>query len=177
MDMVATAFATQAIIDWEDFRGAQNYKDQKFIWARHFSNVLVKKSRIRCLNSSQKAFLLLTKIKKLTSKLLFEFGCLCVFPSICVFVCLSAKKTFGEQTSRILEPIRRAWFLVANKKRVIGKYFLKEKSPKSRFAYIDRCNYYDKGKNQIQYYNSGMRIGQSLSLAFTLAMISAAFNV
>ena len=29
--MVATAFAIQAIIDLEDFRGAQNYKDQKFI--------------------------------------------------------------------------------------------------------------------------------------------------
>ena len=176
--MVATAFAIQAIIDLEDFRGAQNYKDQKFIWARHFSNVLVKKSRIRCLNSSQKAFLLLTKIKKLTYKLLFEFGCLCVFPSFCLCLSFCKKTTFGEQTFRILESIRRIWFLVANKRRVIGKYFFKEKSFKSRFACTDRCNYYDKGKNQIQYYkSSGMRIGQSLSLAFTLAMISAAFNV
>ena len=31
VDMVATAFAIQAILDLEDCRGAQNYKHQKFI--------------------------------------------------------------------------------------------------------------------------------------------------
>ena len=39
----------------------------------------------------------------LLSKLLFEFECLCVFPSFYLSVFLQ-KNTFGEQTSRILEP-------------------------------------------------------------------------
>ena len=64
---------------------------------------VVKEQPLRQVFEKKQFFLLDSRLT--ISKLLFEFGCLCLFPSFCLylFVFVFLQKTiFGEQTSRIL---------------------------------------------------------------------------